>query len=270
VARLGTSLNIGKDLGKKEPDIKVEELDPKEVDKTTQKSLKEPQKVKIEKYGEHTIPNAILKLLDTYGLAILLLLSIIAGIWSLQAPLQLNHVGDTVEEIFWRDLSSQSALKMDVDFPLLGPEEKSRLFDMEFGKTKKDPQILGKLDKFVTDAKSLFIDNNGYVYLFNRDAYNYINAADKGEGSLGFLYTFIGPFTGQSIEHFAAVLAFILGIFSIILMFFIGNLFGKYGGFFAAFLMAFHPSFIKFMHLGKFTNALVVIPLTSFMEGFGV
>jgi len=267
VARLGTSLNIGADIPidkkpkKPDPDIKIEEIDPEEVDHPVQKTLVEPQKpkkIKLEKYGEHTIPNAILKFLDRYGIFILLLLCVTAGVWSLQQPIQLREVQTTVEKTLWKDLAAQTALKLDVDFPFLSPGEKSNLFDREFAIVQQDPKVLTRLNDFVTDAKSYFIDNTGYTYLFNREAYDSIQ---EKQGLVGFLHAFVT----MPIEHLAAVVPFVLGILSIILIFYAGNLLGKYGGFFAALLLAMHPSFVKSMYFGKLIPDVTVIPLTLFV-----
>ena len=173
MARLGTSIDIGEDIGK-DKDIEVEEIKHEDVDKTTQQSLKEPKRVKIEKYGQDSIPNQILDFLAKYGTLLLIILVVAAGVWSLQQPLQLKSVEENVEQRFWQDMAGQTSLKIDVNFPLMSAAEKSRMFDREFKKIKTDPEVLNKLQNYITSAKSLFIDNNGYIYLFNREAYEEI------------------------------------------------------------------------------------------------
>ena len=254
MARLGTSIDIGEDIGK-DKDIEVEEIKHEDVDKTTQQSLKEPKRVKIEKYGQDSIPNQILDFLAKYGTLLLIILVVAAGVWSLQQPLQLKSVEENVEQRFWQDMAGQTSLKIDVNFPLMSAAEKSRMFDREFKKIKTDPEVLNKLQNYITSAKSLFIDNNGYIYLFNREAYEEITT-----GPIEYIYTSLPKLT--TLEHFAAILPFILGLLSILLIFFVGNELGKFGGFFAALLLAMHPSFVKHMHVGKIHPAILLIPIT--------
>jgi len=254
VARLGTSIDIGEDLGK-DKDIEVEEIKHEDVDKSTQQSLKEPKRVKIEKYGQDSIPNQILDFLAKYGTFLLIILVLAAGVWSLQQPLQLKSVEENVEQRFWQDLGGQTSLKIDVNFPLMSAAEKSKMFDRELKKIKTDPEVLNKLQNYITSAKSLFIDNNGYIYLFNREAYEEITI-----GPIEYIYTSLPKLT--TLEHFAAILPFILGLLSILLIFFVGNELGKFGGFFSALLLAMHPSFVKHMHVGKIHPAILLIPIT--------
>ena len=216
-----------------------------------------------------------------YQILIFLIIVLTSGFLVLTQPARLKIAEDWAKEEVYSSLKQSIIKQVYSNYPSASEDIKNQKIEEEFNKIKKSDSAKQQIKQLSEEYKDYYRDPSGQTYVYSVDPYifliearnllNYGTVWDKSGGSAlrraprgeslppsilpyftVYFYKFLNLFKTTSLETAAFYLPVILGMISIMFVFFISRkiMNNDLFAFFSAFLFSIHPRFFAGSYAG--------------------
>ncbi len=182
-----------------------------------------------------------------YHVPFFLVLILILGVWSLTRIVDLPIIDQRAEQAVEKQLQVGIAQKINAEWEFLSQQEKARKAARLYAEARRTPEVKREIEQLTAKLKAYYQAPDQLSYFFGIDPYYYYAQVKEEEGVFATPVRLLQSMTGWSLERALFFVPVLVGLGSLIVLFFIVRLAtGKsLPAVLASVVLAVHPVFMR-------------------------